>query len=85
MAADGTNNTLNHTKHGGAVTVIGGELNIATGGKVTPNGGTQATAISDLTAITGGESPTEAEHNAVRTAINSILAALRGVGIIASA
>lgn len=39
-------------------------------------------AIADLAAITGGESPTEAEHNAVRTAVNDILAALRKSGII---
>lgn len=59
------------------------ELVVESGGQIT-NGGTQAGAISDLSAITGGESPTEAEHNAVRTAVNSVLAALRGVGIIAS-
>lgn len=39
-------------------------------------------AITDLVAITGGQSPTEAEHNLVITAINSILAALRSSGII---
>lgn len=59
------------------------ELVVESGGQIT-NGGTQAGAIADLSAITGGESPTEAEHNAVRAAVNSILAALRGVGIIAS-
>lgn len=42
------------------------------------------TAIADLAAITGGESPTEAEHNAVRTKINAILEALRNSGIIPS-
>jgi len=84
MAADGTNNTTVHFQQGGSKLVVGGELHFPTGGKQTPNSGTQAGAISDLTAITGGEAPTEAEHNAVRTAVNSILAALRGVGIIAS-
>jgi hypothetical protein len=39
-------------------------------------------AIADLAAISGGESPTEAEHNAVRTKINDILEALRNSGII---
>lgn len=77
-------NVVNFKEQGGALTVIGGELRIASGGTITA-AGTQATAISDLTAITGGEAPTEAEHNAVRTAVNSILAALRGAGIIASA
>lgn len=42
-----------------------------------------AAAIPDLAAITGGESPTEAEHNALRVAINGILAALRARGIVA--
>lgn len=46
--------------------------------------GTQAGAIADATAITGGESPTEAEHNALVTKLNSVLAALRAFGIIAS-
>lgn len=41
-------------------------------------------AIADLVAITGGEAPTEAEHNAVRTALNSLLAACRTKGIIAT-
>lgn len=39
-------------------------------------------AIADLAAITGGDAPTEAEYNAARTKINSILAALRNSGII---
>lgn len=41
-------------------------------------------AIADATAITGGESPTEAEHNAALTKINSILAVLRAQGLLAS-
>lgn len=43
-----------------------------------------AAAIANLSAISGGEAPTEAEHNATRTAINSILAALRLANIIAA-
>lgn len=54
------------------------------------------TAVSDLgaltsAAITGGESPTEAEHNAVqadvaaiRTTVNTILARLRSAGLLAT-
>lgn len=38
--------------------------------------------IADLVAITGGESPTEAEHNAVVTKVNAILDALRTAGIL---
>jgi len=42
-----------------------------------------STAIADLAAITGGEAPTEAEHNAVRTALNSVMAVLRAHNILA--
>lgn len=38
-----------------------------------------------LTAITGGESPTEAEHNLVITAVNAIRSALIAAGIIKGA
>lgn len=69
---------------GGAVleVVTGGEIRL-NGGTIT-NAGTQATAITDATAITGGEAPTEAEHNALLAKVNSILAALRGAGVIAT-
>lgn len=45
--------------------------------------GEQQAHIADLTALTGGESPTEAEHNAAVTAVNGILASLREFGILA--
>ena len=61
----------------------GNELVIASGGKITA-AGTQATAIADETALTGGEDPTEAEYNALLVKFNAVLAALRGVGIIAA-
>lgn len=41
-------------------------------------------AEANMTAITGGESPTEAEHNLVITKINALLAKLRTAGIISS-
>jgi hypothetical protein len=44
----------------------------------------QSAAIADLTAITGGESPTEAEHNLVVTKVNAILAHLRTHKTLAS-
>lgn len=44
----------------------------------------QADAIADLDEITGGQSPTEEEHNLVVGAVNDILAALRAAGIVAS-
>lgn len=76
--------TPNYAEQGGNRWVVGGEILFENGAKQLPPGGTQATAIADATAITGGESPTEAEHNALLTKLNSVLAALRGVGIIAS-
>lgn len=54
----------------------------------------QAAAVADLGAltsaqITGGESPTEAEHNAlqtdvaaIRTKVNALLASLRTAGLL---
>lgn len=39
-------------------------------------------AEANATAITGGESPTEAEYNALVTKINNILTKLRAAGII---
>ena len=45
---------------------------------------TQA-AGADLAAITGGEAPTEAEHNAVRTRVNLLTQVLRDAGLIPAA
>jgi hypothetical protein len=42
-------------------------------------------AITDLAAITGGEAPTEAEHNAVRTRVNLLTQVLRDMGAIPAA
>lgn len=53
-----------------------GEIRVNAGGKITDDG-VQASAISN---VTGGATQ-DAE---ARTAINAILAALRGVGIIAT-
>jgi predicted RecA/RadA family phage recombinase len=55
-----------------------GPSSVALGGLNAPQN-----AIADLAPISGGESPTEAEHNAVVTKINAILAAMRGANIIA--
>jgi hypothetical protein len=64
-------NTLISRPQGGA------SINVATGGRITANG-TQAGVIANVP--TAG-SATAADN---ATAINSILAALRGVGIIAA-
>ena len=53
----------------------GDELVVDTGGKITA-GGTQANHITDLTA--------QADSAAIIAAVNAILAALEGVGILAS-
>lgn len=45
----------------------------------------QQAAIADLIAISGGESPTEGEHNAVIAKVNDILAKLRLAGVIEDA
>lgn len=74
--------------------VAGGLATLDTGGRLPsvqlPTGmGAQAAAVADAAALTsaqltGGESPTEAEHNALqadvaalRTKVNALLAALR--------
>lgn len=68
-------NAKNHTQQGGDVSVIGGELKIEEDAKVTA-AGTQAAAITDLAADANGA--------AIATAVNAIIAALEGVGIVAA-
>lgn len=75
--------TQNYAEQGGARWVVEGELKFPTGGKQTPNSGTQASAITDATAAAGAN-PTKAEYDALVTKFNALLAAVRGVGIIAS-
>lgn len=88
-------NVKNFKEQGGEVMAIGGELKIS-GGKVTADG-TQASHIDDLlitTDLTGVDTGTdmtaaqaaqiEADLAAIETKLNAILAALEGVGIIAS-
>ena len=45
---------------------------------------TAAATIADVAALTGGESPTEAEFNAFATKFNTLLASLETAGILAS-
>lgn len=62
---------------GGTITVeAGGQIVLAEGAVLAPAGG-QAEAIAD---VTGGETV----DDEARTAINAILAALRGAGIVAA-
>lgn len=44
---------------------------------------TAQASIADVAAITGGQSPTEAEHNDLVTAINLILDVLDAAGLTA--
>ena len=66
-------NAKNYVEQGGDVTVVGGELNIAAGGKIS-KAGTQANHIADIA--------NDANGTAIATAVNAILAALEGVGIL---
>lgn len=50
-----------------------------------PQIGNAQTLIADLAAITGGESPTEAEHNLVVTKVNAILDLLEYHGLMKDA
>jgi hypothetical protein len=79
-------NVKNYIEQGGEKSHIGGELCIDSGGKITA-AGTQANHIADQkTDYDTGDLDTEAEQiaafNATNTAINAILAALEGTGIL---
>lgn len=71
------NNTKVYKELGGDSLVVesGGSIQVKTGGKVLNNAGTQAAAIANITPATDG--------TAAGTALNLVLAALRGAGIIA--
>lgn len=81
----GSGVTIN--KKGGQTLITGGQHEtirlIKTGTNTwVVDGVHMAAARADLTAITGGESPTEAEHNAIITAFNDLLAKLRDAGVL---
>lgn len=61
------------------VVADGGVINVESGGVIAADG-TQASAISDIT-VTGTYAN---DDDNIETAVNSILAALRSAGIIAS-
>ena len=66
-------NVKNYIEQGGEKTVIDGELAIGATGKIT-KAGTQANHIADIA--------NDANGTAIATAVNAILAALEGVGIL---
>lgn len=83
-----TNQTLNRADSG-SLLMIGGELRVLTGGTITPNSGTQATVISAAETshalnATFSDTEVEAALNALGTKFNSLLAAIKAVGIVAS-
>lgn len=99
MAVDPTYQTANYEKQGGAVLVIGGTLEIATGGKIT-NNGTQASAIVALTDSSGGTADNTVAAVAATNSgdvsatinnnfadlaakVNALIAAVHGAGITA--
>lgn len=76
-----TNNTKLYFEQGGDTLVAesGAAINIKAGAQIQDDG-TQASAISDIS-VTGTYADDDSD---IETAVNSILAALRGAGIIAS-
>lgn len=68
-------NADNYEQQGGAVWVVGGELHISSGATLTA-AGTQAANIAPV--ATGGNAAANA------AAINAIITALEGVGILAT-
>lgn len=70
-----------YKEQGGATMVVGatGEIEVVAGGKITDDG-TQAAHIADV-ATTGTYAD---DDDAIVAAINSIIAALEGVGILAT-
>lgn len=81
-------NASNYTEQGGAVTVIGGELRIASGATITA-AGTQAAHIADASvahALNSTFSDVEVETalNALGTKINALIAVIEGAGLTAT-
>lgn len=74
-ALDTSYNVANYTEQGGAVSHIGGTLQVEANASVVPSTGTRAAAIADAS----GGATVDAE---ARTAINAVLAALRNLKMI---
>ena len=74
-------NCKNYKDSGGDKTVIGGTLQVVTGGKIVPNSGTQAALIATMTGA-GGANPTQAEYATLVAAFNALVTACINVGII---
>ena len=75
------------------VVTAGGQIKIESGGKITNSSGAQASTISTVTATANTQTASYVQTDAQsvadlatanKTAINAIIAALKGAGIIAS-
>ncbi len=77
--ADATYSQGNYHKQGGLqfVIVSGGSIKIETGGSILPNSGTKASHIANFTSSANMSS-------AQITKLNSVLTALRNLGILAT-
>lgn len=76
----GVYNVPVYRRQGGAALVVasGGTIVMQTGGKIVPNSETQASAITDVSVATVAWTTTE------KALVNNIIAALEGVGILAT-
>ncbi len=79
--ADSSYSPKVYMRQGGDALVIaqGGVIKIETGGAIVPNSGTKASTIADVSTAT------VAWTTAEKGRFNSVLAALEGVGILATA
>lgn len=68
---------VNYMRAGDQALVVGGKIVIASGGAIVPSSETQASHIADVTSAAAFSTTPAA-------AVNGILAALRGVGILAT-
>lgn len=85
---DGYNSPIYFDANGNLVVTSGATITVKSGASLALQSGASMTApeagayIADATAITGGQSPTEAEHNELITKINAILAILVNNGMM---
>lgn len=83
-------NTSNYMEQGGSAWVIGGSIDFQTGAMIKANG-TQAAAISDVSAATGVANNADvttvvalkSEYDTLATAFNALKTACEGAGIVA--
>ena len=91
--SDNVNAKVYKVENDTLVVDLGGVIQVKTGGKIVPESGTQAAVIAAITATANEQTAsyvqTDAQSiadlaNANKTALNAIITALKGAGIIAS-